>query len=153
MTAGATTVCDKKCENHSTQMLLTTQHAERITNLEGMVIENSNDNNNIEGRVNAFIYMIGIAFFLMVSLSYFGFNKINSYKEIDTTQAKEYNKVLSELTAEVRISSERAMDVKNSQNSLLTKVNDIHVGQELIKEEITSIKKNYSGSFYGLEGE
>ncbi len=129
------------CPKHGEHQLLLDQHSERLTIMEGMAIENSNDNNNIEGRVTAFTYVIGLAFLLMVSLSYAGLSKIIAYKEVAAEQTLKYTNILNELKTSVEVASERSADVKNSQIALTNSVNAISVDHQVIKFELIEVEK------------
>ena len=104
--------CDKVCSEHKTTDLLLKQHSERLHGVEKMTIDISNDISNLEGRVNTFIWIIGVAFFLLCSIAFYGAIQIDRFKTMYMEDTIAMNKALFKLTATVTTSTERIDDVK-----------------------------------------
>lgn len=74
--------CTKKCADHGEMSTLVSQHETKINDIEGMSIEISNDINNLEGRVNLFIWIMGLVFMLLVSTAFYGVIQINKFRDV-----------------------------------------------------------------------
>ncbi len=133
--------CLMECADHPTQKLLVSQLLDRTSQLEGMVIENSNDNNNMEGRLSTFMYIMGFTFFFVASMAYIGMKKIDAYEEKAAAMNLAYTEKLGELTAVVTVSSERSEDVKNGQNALNSQITHVVMEQEHLKSELLEINE------------
>lgn len=93
--------CDKKCDEHGTSSMLLGQHNERISNMEDVVVDMSNDFNNLEGRVTMFIWIIGLVFMLICSVSFYGVVQMNSFKDLYRADTVNSIQVMSTISSKV----------------------------------------------------
>lgn len=114
--------CDRVCSDHKTMDLLIEQHGERISSVEDMSIDISNDISNLEGRVNMFIWVIGLVFMVLCSIAFYGTVQINNFKDIYLEDTVAMNKAISELKTTVDISAERIKDVKKEVKDIKAEV-------------------------------
>ncbi len=96
---------DKFCNEHSGIKLLVAQHAKRIDDLETMALDVSTDVGNIEGRVSTFIWVIGLTFFLLCSVAFYGVVSLNKFKEVYIEDAVSHKDNVSKLSAAIELSN------------------------------------------------
>ena len=93
--------CDKECTNHGTMELLVKQHDERIGTVEGTIDEMGRDIAKMEGRLNSFIWVLGLVFSTLVALSFYGSLQVGKFKDVWTTQTINTNKTLESIKADM----------------------------------------------------
>lgn len=110
--------CDKKCEDHSKNNLLISQHANRISDVEKNIDLINYDSSNTEGRLNMFIWAVGLVFMLIVSVAFYGVLQLNDFKSIYTEDNKSSIEVISELSANIKITNSNMSNIKDDVDEL-----------------------------------
>lgn len=103
--------CDKTCADHGKNSLLIQQHQERLAIQDEVSREIGNDISNIEGRVNTFIWIIGIVFMLLVTLAAYGSVQISQFKDVYMGDAIANKEAIAKLTTKVEISNAKIVNV------------------------------------------
>lgn len=106
-------ICDKECKDHGKNNLLLKQHSERITNAESTIDIMNTDNSNTEGRLNTFMWGIGIIFMLIVSMSFYGVIQLSDFKTIYTDDNKETHQVISQLATYIEVTNNNVNHIKD----------------------------------------
>ncbi len=96
---------DKFCSEHGSIKLLVEQHEKRIDDLETMTLDISTDVGNIEGRVTTFIWVIGLTFFLLCSVAFYGVIQINVFKDVYIKDSFEQKQSISKLSTSVELTN------------------------------------------------
>lgn len=108
----------EQCEEHKTTVMLVEQHRERISQVEDLTIDISKDISNLEGRVNMFINIMGVIFFLLCSMAFYGVIQIDKFKDLYMSNTIEINKTMEDLNSTVKISGERIKAIKGEVEEL-----------------------------------
>jgi len=94
--------CDMECKDHGTMGLLVEQHDSRITDMEQVSADISNDVAKIEGRINTFIWAVGLGLFVLVSVASYGAVQLNEFKDVYLKDSIILNKTLSEIQSDMK---------------------------------------------------
>lgn len=78
-----------------------------------MAIDVSVDISNLEGRLNTFIWIIGVSFFLLCSIAFYGNVQSDRFKDLYMADARENTLILAELRSNVLISTSHIEDIRD----------------------------------------
>lgn len=110
--------CDKKCEDHGTNTLLMKQYGDRLDNAENSIDIMNADNSNTEGRLNMFIWAIGIVFMLIASMSFYGVLQLSNFKEVYMENQRNDQHIISVLTTSVELTNNNVSHMKDDMKTL-----------------------------------
>ena len=111
-------ICDKECKEHGKNNLLLKQHSERISHAENTIDIMNADNSNTEGRLNMFIWAIGIVFMLIVSMSFYGVIQLTDFKTVYTDDNKESHHTMSLLATSIEVTNNNVNHIKDDVEQL-----------------------------------
>lgn len=94
--------CDRECKDHGKTTLLVQQHNERIGTVEGTIDLMGRDIAKMEGRLNSFIWVLGLVFGTILILAFYGSLQMAQFKDIYMDDTIKGNKVLSEMKSSVK---------------------------------------------------
>lgn len=93
--------CDRECRDHGKTTLLVEQHDERVGIVEGTIDLMGRDIAKMEGRLNSFIWVLGLVFGTILVLAFYGSLQMAQFKDIYMDDTIKGNKTLAEMTSSI----------------------------------------------------
>ena len=134
--------CDKQCRDHGKNTLLLKQHGDRLDNAESTIDIMSSDNSNTEGRLNMFIWAIGIVFMLIASMSFYGVLQLNNFKDVYSNDNRASQTMISDLATSIMVSTNNVKHIKEDVEALKKEQRTFIINSEKQIRTMISLRNN-----------